>query len=193
MVDQGVGLAVRIGQQDCPSPHSFRNKCCRVLWGIIWLLLFRPSPRVFHGWRRTLLRLFGASISHTAKIDPTVRIWIPRNLEMGEEATLGGGVNCYCVERISLGAHATVSQESYLCTATHDAEDPFMRLVAKPIRIEDQAWVCARSFIMPGITVHQGGVVGACAVVTKNVAAWEIVAGNPARFVRTRVLRKGTS
>ncbi len=135
-----------------------------------------------------ILRIFGATIGRHARIAPTVRIWAPWNLTVGEEASLGYAVDCYCVEPVHIGAHATVSQEAFLCTATHDVCDPHMSLLAAPIVIEDQAWVCARAFIAPGLRIGRGAVVGACAVVTRDIAPWTIVVGNPARFLRQRVL-----
>jgi putative colanic acid biosynthesis acetyltransferase WcaF len=181
-------MQVRVGSRECPSPHSLSNKLGRVLWGIVWSLLFRPSPRVLYGWRRTLLRLFGAKIGRNARIAPTVRIWAPWNLDVGEEASLAYLVDCYSVDLIRIGAHATVSQEAFLCTATHDATDPHMGLTTAPITIDDQAWVCARGFVAPGVHVGVGGVVGACAVATRDVDPWMIVAGNPARPLKQRVL-----
>ncbi|MDP1797021.1 MAG: hypothetical protein Q8K78_06050 [Planctomycetaceae bacterium] len=181
--------SVCVGKGECPSPHSFANKLGRVAWGIVWCLLFRTSPRMAYGWRRTILRLFGARIGRNARIAPTVRIWAPWNLNIGEEASLGYAVDCYCVDQITIGAHATVSQEAFLCSATHDVTDPHMGLVTAPITIEDQAWVCARAFVGPGLRIGRGAVVGACAVATRDVAAWDIVVGNPARVIKQRVLQ----
>jgi putative colanic acid biosynthesis acetyltransferase WcaF len=153
------------------------------------MLLFRPSPRLLHGWRRMLLRAFGAQLGRGAKIFPSVRIWAPWNLRIDEYGCLSHDVDCYCVAPIRVGAHATVSQYAYLCAATHDLGDPHMRLLASPIAIADQAWVCARAFIGPGVTVGQGAVVGACAVALQDVRPWMVVAGNPAREIKERRLR----
>lgn len=181
-------MQVRVGKRECPSPHSLSNKLGRIAWGIVWLLLFRPSPRICYGWRRMILRLFGAAIGRNARIAPTVRIWAPWNLAIGEDASLGYAVDCYSVAPIQIGAHATVSQEAFLCTATHDVHDPHMGLHTASIIIEDQAWVCARAFVGPGLRIGCGAVVGACGVVTRDVAPWTIVAGNPARLIKSRVL-----
>lgn len=181
-------MRIRSGKKDCPSPHSFSNKVGRVVWGIVWALAFRPTPRMLFGWRRLLLRAFGAQIGRNARIAPTVRIWVPWNLSVGEETSIGYQVQCYCVDRITIGSHATVSQETFLCSASHDVTDPHMKLIHAPIRIEDQAWVCSRAFVGPGVVVGPGAVVGACAVVTRDVPAWTIVAGNPARAIKARVL-----
>jgi len=183
------GLRVAVSKRDCPSPHSFANKVGRVLWGAVWLLLFRPSPRVFFVWRRFLLRRFGAKIGRNSRISPSVRIWAPWNLMVGDEAAIAHGVDCYCVDEIKIGHHATVSQYAFLCGATHDITDPHMRLISAPIRIADQAWVCSGVFIGPGICVQEGAVVGARSVVTRNVEPWTVVAGNPAKRIGQRELR----
>lgn len=184
--DQYDLLRVAVGQRDCPSPHSLGNKVGRVLWGAVWLLLFRPSPRVMHGWRRLLLRLFGARVGRNSRISASVRVWAPWNLSVGDEASLAHAVDCYCVAPIHIGEHATVSQEAFLCSASHEITDPHMRLISAPIEIADQAWVCARAFVGPGVRVGSGAVVGACAVVTRDVTDWTVVAGNPARYIKRR-------
>ena len=180
--------AIRVSRKDCPSPHSTSNKIGRVFWAIAWGLLFRPSPKIMLGWRRMLLRLFGARIGKGAKIMPSAKIWAPWNLTMGEEACLSHDVDCYCVAPVSIGAHATISQYSYLCAATHDVEDPHMRLVTAPIVIGDGAWVAADVFVAPGITIEEGAVVGVRSSVFRDMPAWTICAGNPCRPIRKREL-----
>lgn len=168
---------------------SLANKCARVLWGAVWLLVFRPTPSFLFGWRRFLLRCFGANLAGSASVYPSARIWAPWNLTMGEHSCLSHFVDCYCVDKITIGAHATVSQYAFLCAATHDISDPHMQLVTRPIAIGDGAWVCAGAFVGPGVTIGEGAVAGARAVVTKDVAAWQVVAGNPAVFKKKRVLK----
>lgn len=119
---------------------------------------------------------------------PSTRIWAPWNLSMGDYACLSHDVDCYSVAPIRIGNQATVSQYSFLCAATHDVTDPHMRLLAAPIVISDQAWVCAGAFVGPGVTMNEGAVAGARSVVVKDVPAWNIVAGNPAKYIKMRVL-----
>jgi putative colanic acid biosynthesis acetyltransferase WcaF len=78
-----------------------------------------------------------------------------------------------------------------LCAASHDITDPEFRLLHKPIRIDSRAWVAAGAFVGMGVTVGEGAVVGARAVVVKDVKAWDIVAGNPARVVGVRRIKGG--
>ncbi|MEO7553317.1 MAG: putative colanic acid biosynthesis acetyltransferase [Alteraurantiacibacter sp.] len=167
-------------------PPGRANKAARALWGLVWLLLYRPSPRPLHGWRRMLLRLFGASVGKGARPYPSARIWAPWNLTMGAHATLGDDVDCYCVAHVWLGDGATASQRAYLCTASRDVDHPYTPLMTAPIMLEAKAWVAAEAYVAPGVTVGEGGVAAARAVVTRNIAPWTVVAGNPARVIRQR-------
>lgn len=169
-----------------PSPHPLANRLVRQAWSVVWILLFRPSPRVLHGWRRFLLRLFGARLGHKAVVHASARIWAPWNLEMGPFSCLSHGVDCYAVDRIRIGAYATVSQYSFLCAASHDIDAPDMTLTTAPIEIGDHAWVAADAFVGPGVTLGEGAVVAARASVFRDVAPWTVVAGNPARPLRQR-------
>lgn len=165
---------------------AWTNAVGRVLWRVVWLIVYRPSPRVFHGWRRFLLRLFGATVGPGAHPYPSAKIWAPWNLTMGPRSCLGPDVDCYCVDQIILGANATVSQYSFLCTASHDYRHSHMPLVTAPIVIEDHAWVAADVFVGPGVTIGEGAVVGARASVFRDVAPWTVVAGNPVKVINKR-------
>jgi putative colanic acid biosynthesis acetyltransferase WcaF len=179
---------VSVGPGDCPSLHTWHNKVGRLVWGMAWAILFRPTPRCMDGWRRFLLRCFGARIGKGTRILGSARIWAPWNLVMGEYACLSEFVDCYCVDRIRVGAHATVSQYAFLCTASHDVADPHMKLVTAPIVIGDQAWVAADVFIGPGVHLGTGCVVGARSSVFKDLPAWKVCMGTPARPIRDRTL-----
>lgn len=180
------GTGMKRERNPFPSAHSLRNRVARALWGLVWLLLFRPSPRVLHGWRRMLLRLFGARIDFGVHIDPSVKIWAPWNLEMAEHSCMELHVDCYSADPIFLGAFCTVSQYSYLCAATHDYTDPRMPLIARPIRLGPRSWTAADVFIAAGVSVGEGAVIGARSSVFRNVESWAVVAGNPARFIKRR-------
>jgi putative colanic acid biosynthesis acetyltransferase WcaF len=159
---------------------SSTNKVMRALWHVCWLFLYRPTPRPLHGWRRILLRAFGARIGDGAHPYPRARIWAPWNLVMQEHRCMSDDVDCYCVATITLGAHATVSQYSYLCSASHDYRDATLPLVAAPITIESEAWVAADVFVGPGVRIGEGAVVGARSSVFHDVSPWTLVAGSPA-------------
>ncbi len=172
-------------------PESLASRLPRLIWQIVWAVLFRPSPRVLHGWRRLLLRAFGARMGKGARVYPTCRIWAPWNLQMGAGSIIGPRVDCYCVAAIRLGERAIVSQYSYLCTASHDYTLKSMPTTAGPITIGDDAWVCADVFVAPGVTVGQGAVVGARSSVFADVEPWAVAAGNPAKVIKKRILRDG--
>jgi len=170
--------------------HSLGSKIVRVLWNVVWWLLFRPTPRgnLFRHWRIALLKLFGADVKWSSNVLQSCRIWQPWKLRMGEYACLSEGVDCYTVDSIEIGDQATVSQGVKLCTAGHDISSKIMELTHKPITIGANAWIAGWSIILPGVSVGDGAVVAAGSVVAKNVEAWTVVGGNPAKFIKKRVL-----
>lgn len=167
---------------------TLKEKLGRILWGLV-RPLFLFSPRIFWGWRRSLLRLFGARVGFEVHIYPNVQIAIPWNLEIRDFAGVGDGAYLYSLGKITIGSRATISQRAHLCAGTHDYRDSTMPLLKIPIEIEEGAWVCTEAFIGPGVTVGEFSVVGARAVVTKNVPPHAVVAGNPARVIKSRINR----
>ncbi|MHB8789333.1 MAG: LbetaH domain-containing protein [Desulfobulbaceae bacterium] len=133
-----------------------------------------------------MLRSFGAKIGKGANILPSCKIWAPWNLTLGDFSCLSEDVDCYAVDAITIGDQVVISQGAFLCCASHDISSPIMELICKPIVIGDNAWVAARAFVAPGVTVGEGAVVAACAVVTEDVEPWIVVAGNPAKFIKKR-------
>jgi len=168
------------------ASFSLQNRIARLVWNFVYLLLFRHSPRPFHVWRSLLLRIFGAKIGKGVHIYPKVKIWAPWNLEVHDEVGVADGVDLYSQGKILLEYRAIISQRSYLCTGTHDFNREGHPLYTKPIKISKYAWVAAEAFVGPGVEVGEGAVVGARAAVFKNVSAWTIVGGNPAKFIKTR-------
>jgi putative colanic acid biosynthesis acetyltransferase WcaF len=165
---------------------STANKLGRVVWNIVWALLYRPSPICFHGWRRLLLMAFGAKVGKGAHPYPSAKIWAPWNLTLGKDSCLSHNVDCYCVDKIQIGDHATVSQYSFLCTASHDYSRADMPLVTAPITIGEWAWITADVFVGPGVTVGQGAVVTARSSVFYDLAPWTVARGNPAVAYKAR-------
>ena len=168
---------------------SLANKLARAAWQVVWLLLYRPTPRLFHPWRCLLLRLFGAKLGRAVHPYPSARIWAPWNLEMGDHACLSEGVDCYCVAPVRIGAQTTVSQYSFLCTASHDYTRADMPLVTAPITIGELVWITADVFVGPGVTIGDGAVVTARSSVFTDIPPWVVARGNPAVPVKARVLQ----
>lgn len=172
--------------QDSPyaSPWTPRRRAALLLWELAWALACRWTPKPLNPWRLTVLRLFGATLRGTPFVHPRARIQQPWNLTMEHRACLGDRANAYSLGPIYLGEASTVAQEAYLCTGTHAFAEPHFPLRTAPIRVEHGAFIGARAFVLPGVTIGAGAVVGACAVVTRDVAAQSVVAGNPARILR---------
>ncbi len=170
---------------------SLSNRVARGLWGVVWLLLFRPSLRPMHAWRVALLRLFGARIGQHVHIHGTCRVWAPWQLSIGDYVGIGEGAHFYNMAPLSIGNEVVISQGAHLCGGTHDYTARSFQLQAFPIAIEDQAWVCTEAFIGPGVTVPRGSVVGARAVLTRTPSEgiWGVYAGNPARYIKARSVR----
>ena len=180
---------------DMPAPSIDQNRSAvkyspweqvrRVLW-MAGGLVFRLSPRPCFGLRRGLLRLFGASVGREVHVYPSTHIYFPWNLQIGDWSAIGEWALIYNLGMVKIGERATLSQRVHVCAGTHDYRDPAMPLLKPPVSIQNSAWICADAFIGPGVTVHEGAVVGACSVVVKDVSAWTVVAGNPARFLKGR-------
>ena len=168
------------------------NRLRRAFWGIACAVLFRTSPRPFHAWRAFILRRFGAKLGQDVHIYPKASIWAPWNLTCADGATIADEAVVYNPERITLGSHAIVSQQAYLCGATHDYEDPNFPLVAFPISIGDYAWICARATVQPGVSVGEGAVLALGAVATQNLQPWTVYGGVPARKIKMRTKHTGT-
>lgn len=157
----------------------------RMLWSCC-IPFFRLSPRLAWGVRRQMLRIFGARIGKGVNIYPDVKIMIPWNLEIGDWVTIGNGVTLYALGQITIGSDTTVSQGAHLCAGTHDYQSSRFTLIKSEISIGSKAWICADAFIGPDVVIQEGAVVAARAVVNKDVSAWTVVGGNPAKEIKPR-------
>jgi putative colanic acid biosynthesis acetyltransferase WcaF len=168
--------------------YSWREQLQRMLWGVgQWV--FRLSPRPCFGWRRFVLRAFGAKIGAQVNAYPSTRIYFPWNLSVGDWTALGEEAFIYNVGPIRIGEKVTISHRAHVCAGTHDYTQADLPLVKATIEIRDQAWVCADAFIGPGVVIGEGAVIGARAVVTSDVPPWTVVAGNPAHAIKRREMR----
>jgi putative colanic acid biosynthesis acetyltransferase WcaF len=168
--------------------YSAREMTLRTLW-MCGQLVFRLTPRPCFACRNMLLRSFGARLAAHVNIYASTRVYFPWNLSLGKWSSLGEGVLIYNLGQVTLGKKVTVSHGAHLCAGTHDYTGVDLPLLKPSILVQDQAWICTEAFIGPGVVVGEGAVVGARAVVTKDVAPWSVVAGNPAQPIGTRHLR----
>ncbi|REK25698.1 MAG: putative colanic acid biosynthesis acetyltransferase [Planctomycetota bacterium] len=180
-VDVPLDAAAHRSNRNYPRSTNIR----RVVWACV-APLFRFTPRLCYAWRNGLLRLFGAKIGRGVRIYPSVKVTFPWNLEVGDFATIGRDVELYCLGKVVIGKGSLVSQRVHVCAGTHDYTQPNLPLLTPPIRIGQGVWCCADAFLGPGITVGDGAIVGARAVVVRSVDANVIVGGNPARAIGHR-------
>jgi putative colanic acid biosynthesis acetyltransferase WcaF len=169
------------------------NRIARLAWSVVWVLLFRTSPRPFHAWRSFLLRCFGAKLGPHCHIYPKARIWAPWNLWCADQVTLGDEAEIYNPSPVSIGSHSIVSQQAYICGATHDYNDPAFPLISFPMSLGAYCWVCARASVAPGVNVGEGAVLGLGSVATHDLAPWTVYAGVPAQAIKQRVEREQNS
>jgi putative colanic acid biosynthesis acetyltransferase WcaF len=134
------------------------------------------------------LRCFGAQVGKGVHIYPTATIYMPWNLSIGDLSSIGENALIYNLGHVTIGRSVTISHRAHLCAGTHDHARTEMPLLKPSIDVDDQAWICTEAFVGPGVRVGEGAVVGARAVAVRDVPAWTIVAGNPARVVKQRVL-----
>jgi putative colanic acid biosynthesis acetyltransferase WcaF len=167
------------------TKYSSKEMTRRVLWKMAQPL-FRLSPRPCFGWRRFLLRCFGAKIGRSVHVYPSATIYFPWNLEAGDETAIGEYAFVYNLGQVTLGPRVTISHRAHLCAGTHDHTRRDFPLLRPPIVIGSDAWICAGAFVGPGVTIGEGAIVGARAVAIKDVKAWSIVVGNPARESKRR-------
>lgn len=176
---------------------SARDKLLNIIWCIINSTIFRITPSklgIFRKIRIFLLRMFGAEADWHASIHPSAKIEYPWNIKIGKESSLGEKSWVYAMTKVEIGDNTCIGKDVYLMTGTHDVNSPEFNLIMKPITIGDGAWIATDAKILPGVCVGDMAVVGAGAVVTKNVQSWTIVGGNPAKYIKKRtIIDKGSS
>lgn len=172
------------------SPWSLKGRIGMLLWGAVWALLCGWTPKPLNRWRLFWLRCFGAKLHGTPFVHQRARIQIPWNLTMHDRACLGDRANAYTLGEIEIGARSVVAQEAYLCTGTHNLNDPNTPLQVAKITVGKEVFIGARAFVLPGVTLGDSSVIGACALVTRDVPPGIVVAGNPAKPLRHREPRK---
>jgi putative colanic acid biosynthesis acetyltransferase WcaF len=181
-----AGHSANVADPYLRPAFSASNRARRLIWNICWALLYRISPRPFHGWRAFVLRCFGAKLGPNCHFYPNSKVWAPWNLVCADQVTAGDGVEIYNPAPIHLGSHVILSQQAYLCGATHDYNDPAFPLIAYPMHLGAYAWVCARASVAPGVNLGEGAVLGLGSVATKDLEPWSINVGVPAVKIKER-------
>ena len=162
------------------------DRARRFIWSICHAVLYRTSPRPFHGWRTFLLRCFGAQMGSNCHFYPNSRVWAPWNLICAENVTAADGVDIYNPAPVRFGSHAILSQEAFVCGATHDYDDPRFPLLAYAMEFGAYSWICARAIVAPGVSVGEGAILGLGSVATRDLEPWTVYAGAPAQKIKDR-------
>jgi putative colanic acid biosynthesis acetyltransferase WcaF len=184
-------MATRPGNSAQGDPYlapqySFGNRVRRQLWNTCWTLFYRTTPRRAFGWRAWLLRLFGARLGRDCHFYPQSRIWAPWELECEDTVIVADRAELYNPAPLYLASHVVLSQDSYLCGATHDYDSPAFPVLPYPMRIGRYAWVAARACVSPGVNLAEGAVLGLASVATRDLEAWSVYAGVPAKKIKDR-------
>ena len=174
------------------TPEGFRGKSAITvqIWWIVQASLFKLSPQVMYGWRRFLLRCFGAEIGKGVIIRPSAQITYPWKVEIGDFSWIGDDVVLYSLGDIIVGKNTVISQKSYICTGTHDYSKIDFPILEKKIVIGDECWLATDVFVSPGVTISNGVVVGARSTVINDLDSNSVYVGSPVRFIKKRKIEQ---
>ena len=172
-----------------------KEKLVQRIWEIVWVVLCRPTPFFMRRWRRFVTIIFarlsrGGVIAKCVSLSRKCRIDYPWRLSIGERSSIGDNAWVYALDKVSIGRNVCVGEDVRLITGSHDIASPHFDLKTKPILIGDNVWVATGAIVLPGVTIGEGAVIAAGAVVTKDVSPWTVVGGNPAKFIKKRVLKE---
>ncbi len=170
-------------------PANFRGRSPIVvqLWFFVQATLFRGSPQVMYGFRRWLLRRFGADVGNGVRVRASATFTYPWKIKIGDHSWIGDDAVIYSFAQITIGQNVVVSQKCYLCAGSHDYRSRTFDITCAPITIGDKAWLAADVFVAPGITIGRGTVVGSRSSVYADLPEMVVCVGSPARPIRSRL------
>ena len=173
-------------------PKNFRGRSGLIvqLWWAIDFFLFKPSPQIMYGWRRLLLRLFGAKIGKKVIIRPNVTITYPWKVSIGDYSWIGDNVELYSLGEIEIGSNVVISQKSYLCGASHDYKQEDFSIWSGKVVIEDECWLATDVYVAPNVTIGKGTVIGARSSVFNDLPNGKVCVGSPAKAIKERISEK---
>lgn len=157
-----------------------------ILFSIFYTLFIRPTPRHLFKWRNFIYRLFGAKIGKGVRISSSAKLYYPWNIKIGNYCWIGDNCNLYSIDIIEIGNNVALAHNIFVSTASHDTNSLTFETIRKPVKICDEVWIAGNAFISMGVTISKGAVIGACAVVTKDMPEGYICLGFPAKPVRLR-------
>lgn len=159
----------------------------RDVWGDLRLRLLADLGRVpSHTVRNAFYRRAGVVLPASSSVHWRAEFYDPAGVVIGENCIVGDTCFLDGREGITLGDNVNIGSHVSIYTRQHDVDSPSFDEVGAPVVIGDHAWIASHAILLPGVTIGEGAVVAAAAVVTRDVAPFAMVAGNPARFVRER-------
>ncbi len=175
--------------QEFTLPPNFRGRpgWYVQLWWLVEASFFRLSPQFMYGWRRFLLRSFGAKVGRNVNVRSSVRTQFPWKVRIGDYSWIGDDVVLYSLGEIDIGRNAVVSQKCYICTGSHHYERPDFAIYSQPVHIQDECWLATDVYVAPGVVIGKATVVGARSSVFKSLPCNKICVGSPAIPVKDRI------
>ncbi len=144
------------------------------------------SRMPFHRFRIFLLSLLKARIGKGVGLYSGFEVRAPWKLKIGDGTIVGHGAMLDARSGLSIGSNVNLSNEVMIWTLHHDYNSTDFAQVGAAVVIEDYAWICSRAIILPGVHIGKGAVVAAGAVVSKDVPAYTVVGGVPAKPIAKR-------
>lgn len=172
------------------SPWSKKEIILIRVWELVWTIFVRWLPKFCYPWYCFLLKLFGCKIYGKPFIAPSCRIYAPWLLEVHDKSCLGLRSEVYNLGPVIIGERSVIAQYSYLCNGSHDFTNKISPLLVGYMKIEEDVFIGAKAIILPGLIIRKGSIVGAGAVITKDTKEFCIYGGNPARYIKQRVIKK---
>lgn len=186
-------MRVDLSQYDNTWYRPGRSFAIRTLWYFCNALFLLNPLNPSSSLKITLLRLFGARIGRGVVIKPSINVKYPWHLAIGDHSWIGEGVWLDSLAYIEIGRNVCISQGAYLCTGNHDWNDIAFKLIIKPIKVGDGAWIGAKTTILPDAKIGSHSIVCAGAVIANFTEPYTIYSGNPACATGTRKIKYSTS
>lgn len=168
------------------SPWGLRQKIGRVLWSFASASLWRWSPAEADGFRRWLLRRFGARVGRGVTIHPSVHVEIPWHLELGDGVRVASRAILYCLGPVTIGPRTLVGPHAHVCAGTHDYRSPLFTLLRPPIEVGADCLLLTGSFVGPGAVLADGTVLRERASAYGETEPDTVYQGNPGKPVGPR-------
>jgi putative colanic acid biosynthesis acetyltransferase WcaF len=172
---------VDLSQYDQSNFDRGRPGWLILIWWLVQAIAFPLSFHNFNSFRCWLLKLFGAKIGKGVVIRPTARFTYPWRVEIGDYSWVGDNVVFYSLDWIRIGRHCIISQKSYLCTGTHNLQDPTFCLETAAVTVGNGVWIATDCFIGPGVEIGANAVIGARSSVFSHMPDGQVCWGTPCR------------